>query len=195
VATGAFDPNATYYGETDKFYYKDGAGVLVQQGSLTRTHCGKNRTIPADNNASPDPTILGSNRKFTWYSGAYLNWYFSTQADPYVAAITANANGIPTSCTGGNAFAKYGRTRMNVTKQVLKDIVCQVNLVGDVRFGIAQYRNRANGTTDTNGGFVIEEVDVPNSNQQADLCRPSTRSTPIPTRRSPRRCSSSTPTT
>jgi type IV pilus assembly protein PilY1 len=70
---------------------------------------------------------------------------------------------------GGTGFAKYGRTRMNVTKQVLKDIVCQVNLVGDVRFGIAQYRNRANGTTDTNGGYVIEEVEVPSSNQQADL--------------------------
>lgn len=177
VVGGAFDPTATYYGENNKFYYKDGGGNLVQEGGLTRTHCGKTHTIPADNNASPDPTILGSNRKFTWYSGAYLNWLFSTQSDPYWGAtapaglrIDANANGIPTSCVGGTGFAKFGRTRMNVTKQVLKDIVCQVNLVGDVRFGIAQYRNRANGgATDTNGGYVIEEVEVPSSNQQADL--------------------------
>ena len=169
AAQGAFNPNATYWGENNKFYYKNAVGTLIQLGSLTRTHCGKTRTIPADNNASADPTILGGNKKYTWYSGAYLNWYFSTQADPYVADITSNSNGIPTSCVGGVAFAKYGRTRMNVTKQVLKDIVCQVNLVGEVRFGIAQYRNRANGTTDTNGAYVIEPVDVPSSNQQADL--------------------------
>ena len=172
---GAFDPTKTYYAISNKFYYIDGGGSLNQDGGPTRTHCGKTHTIPTDNNASPDPT-LDPNTKYTHVSGAYLNWLFSTESDPYWGAgapanlrIDSGSNGIPTSCVGGSSFGKYQRTRMNVTKQVLKDIVCQVNLVGEVRFGIAQYRNRANGVDDTNGGYVIEEVEVPNSNQQADL--------------------------
>ena len=43
VVGGAFDPTATYYGENNNFYYKDGGGNLVKEGSLTRTHCGKTR--------------------------------------------------------------------------------------------------------------------------------------------------------
>ncbi|MGH7289506.1 MAG: pilus assembly protein [Myxococcota bacterium] len=171
VATGAFDPTATYFAEGNNFKYRvGGVGPLLDGDSTTRTTCGKLRTIPTDANASPDDTILGSNKKYTWYSGAYLNWLFSDEATPYYADISSAGNGIPTSCVGGSTFAKYGRTRMNVTKQVLKDVVCQVNLVGQVRFGIAQFRNRApGGTSDTNGGFVIEELQVPSSNQQADL--------------------------
>lgn len=175
-ADGAFDPDAVYFGENNKFYYKLAGAAPVQDGSLTRTHCGRTRTIPADNNASADDTIIGQNKKYTWYSGAYLNWLFSAESDAYWGAtapanlrIDSGSNGIPTSCVGGAAFGRYQRTRMNVTKQVLKDIVCQVNLVGEVRFGIAQFRNRANATDDTNGGYVIEEVEVPTSNQQADL--------------------------
>jgi hypothetical protein len=172
---GAFDPTKTYYAISNKFYYIDAGGSLNQDGGPTRTHCGNTRTIPTDQNASPDPT-LDPNTKYTHVSGAYLNWLFSDESDPYWGAgapaglrIDSSTNGIPTSCVGGASFGKYQRTRMNVTKQVLKDIVCQVNLVGEVRFGIAQFRNRANNTTDTNGGYVIEEVQVPNSNQQADL--------------------------
>ncbi len=172
---GAFDPNKTYYGVGTRFYYIDAGGALNQDGSPTRTHCGRTHTIPTDQNASPDPT-LSANTKYTHYSGGYLNWLFSTQSDAYWGAgapaalrIDASGNGIPTSCVGGASFGRYQRTRMNVTKQVLKDIVCQVNLVGEVRFGIAQFRTRANSTTDTNGGYVIEEVQVPSSTQQADL--------------------------
>lgn len=172
--TGAFDPAATYYAVNNKFYYKL-AGVLVQDGSPTRTHCGRTHTIPTDANASPDPT-LDDNTKYTHYSGAYLNWLFSAESDPYWGAsapanlrIDASGNGIPTSCGGGASYGKYQRTRMNVTKQVLKDVVCQVNLVGDVRFGLAQFRQRANSAADANGGYVIEEVDIPNSGQLSDL--------------------------
>ena len=172
---GAFDPTATYYAVGSKFYYKDALGTLVLAGTTTQTHCGKTHTIPTDQNASPDPT-LDPNTKYTHLYGGYLNWLFSTESDPYwgplapaALRIDGQTNGVPSSCIGGAAFAKYGRTRMNVTKQVLKDIVCQVNLVGQVRFGVAQFRNRANGQTDTNGGYVIEPVDIPNSQQMSDL--------------------------
>ena len=172
--SGAFDPTATYYAINNKFYYKL-LGVLVQDGSPTRTHCGRTRTIPTDANASPDPT-LDPNTKYTHLSGAYLNWLFSAESDPYWGAgapdnvrIDASGNGIPTSCGGGSNYGKYQRTRMNVTKQVLKDVVCQVNLVGEVRFGLAQFRQRAPTSTDANGGFVVEEVAIPESGQLSDL--------------------------
>ncbi len=169
VATGAFDPTKTYYGRSQgsRFYVKNVGPGVTQYAGLTRTHCGKTRTIPADSDADTDPT-LDPNTAYTHYSGAYLNWLFSTQADPYIADINSGSNGNPTSCHPGN-YGKYRYTRMNLTKTVLKNIVCQVSLVGEVRFGIAQFRSRANGTADVNGGYVIEEVDIPNSGQQADL--------------------------
>jgi type IV pilus assembly protein PilY1 len=149
--TQAFDPNTTYLFTAD----------------VTVTVCNRTRTIFHDNKASQDPF---DNKRYTRYDGRYLNWLFSSQADTAYTEISANNNGFPSSCVGGTSFAKYQRTRMNVAKQVLKDVVCQVNLVGNVRFGIAVFRNMDNsGADDPNGGYVIEPIDTPTSNQQADL--------------------------
>ena len=170
AAAGAFDPNTIYVTVGNKFWTLDGNGNRIPNNnaglSSTRTHCGKTRTIFSDQNAGTDP-VTGT--KMTRWPGHYLNWYFSTAADPYIAALTANNNGIPSSCIGGAGFAQYQRTRMNVAKQVLKNVVCAVNLVGQVRFGIATYRDRGAGAQDANGGYVIEEIQIPSSNQQADL--------------------------
>jgi type IV pilus assembly protein PilY1 len=165
TADGAFDPSAIYYAENNKFYTYDGV-TLTNQGSTTRTHCGKTRTIYTDSKADTDPDL---NKRYTRWPGDYLNWYFSAAADAAYVQISQNNNGFPSSCVGGVSFARYQRTRLNVAKQVLKDVVCEVNLVGQVRFGVATYRDSGAGTDDPNGGYVIEEVDIPNSAQQADL--------------------------
>ena len=143
-----WDPDATYFVTSD----------------WTTTACGVTRTVYHDSNASKDP-VTGD--RVTRWDGRYLNWYFSSPvSDSAYAEIGLGNNGFPSSCVGGSAFARYKRTRMNVAKQVLKDVVCQVNLVGTVRFGIGIFRS---DDTDPNGAFVLEEIDVPSSNQQADL--------------------------
>ena len=166
AAAGAFDPNTIYYVLTNKFYTWDGVNPPVNRGSSTRTHCGRTRTIYSDSKADTDPVL---NKRYTRWPGAYLNWYFSAAADvPYLTIAQPN-NGFPSSCVGGLSFPKYQRTRMNVAKQILKDVVCEVNLVGQVRFGIATYRDTGAGTNDPNGGYVIEEVQVPVSATMASL--------------------------
>ncbi len=166
TASGAFDPNATYYAEGNDFYYRNSSGSLVGPLSMPLTHCGKTHTLPTDANASIDPAFTSPPHRWTRYTGAYLNWLFSAESDPYWSEISAKTNGVPSSCVGGAGFDLYGRTRMNVSKQILKDVVCQVNLIGQVRFGIAVFRS---DLSDPNGGFVLEPVDLPSSNQQADL--------------------------
>lgn len=148
----AFDPTQTY-GCT--YYLPSEVIISPANNDFQLTRCGRTRTIPVDSKRDDDMR----------YDGAYLNWYFSAAADPYISEILDGTNGFPSSCVGGSAFGKYRRTRMNVAKQVLKDVVCQVNLVGQVRFGIATFRD----ASDPNGGYVLEEVEIPTSNQQADL--------------------------
>ena len=169
--TGAFDPNETYFYDGQRFGRNDPVlGFVYHTGYGTQTHCGRTRTLINDSNASGNQGDLDNNkRKWTRYTGEYLNWIFSAEADTAWAQISNGSNGFPSSCVGGSAFGKYQRTRMNVAKQVLKDVVCQVNLVGQVRFGVGTYRAEGTGTDDPNGGYVIEEVEVPVSNQQADL--------------------------
>lgn len=160
-----FDPTATYTCNETDFPGGPSAGgaydptrdyFITSTGPFTR--CGVTRTLFID--AKRDDTMR--------YDGRYLNWLFSPEADAAYAEISQTNNGFPSSCVGGNSFPKYQRTRMNVAKQVLKDVVCQVNLVGQVRFGIATFR-KPGTANDPNGGFVLEPVEVPTSNQQADL--------------------------
>ena len=169
--TGAFDPNEVYFYDGQRFGRNDPVlGFVYHTNYGTQTHCGRTRTLINDSNAAGNQGDLDNNkRKWTRYTGEYLNWIFSAEADAAWAQISNGSNGFPSSCVGGNAFGKYQRTRMNVAKQVLKDVVCQVNLVGQVRFGIAIFRSEGTGTDDPNGGYVLEEVDFPTSNQQADL--------------------------
>ena len=168
--TGAFDPNAVYFFDGNRFGFYDALGGFQTLSNYkTQTHCGRTRDLIHDPNAAGSQIDLLNNNKWTRFTGAYLNWLFSAEADASWADITNGANGLPSSCVGGSSYAKYQRTRMNVAKQILKDVVCQVNLVGQVRFGIAVYRTEGTGTNDPNGGYVLEEVDVPTSNQQADL--------------------------
>ncbi len=156
-ANGAFNPADTYYIDTsNKFYYINGSGNKVQSGTSTRTHCGKTHTVPMD------PLAEGGQ---TRYEGAYLNWLFSTEADASWTDISSNTNGVPSVCIGGANYAKYKRTRMNTAKQILKEVVCEINVIGGVRVGLAVFRDES----DPNGGYVMEPIDLISGAQLGDL--------------------------
>jgi type IV pilus assembly protein PilY1 len=121
------------------------------------TACTRTRDIFTDKDMNED----------TRYTGRYLNWLFSPEADAAYLEIDQDANGFPSSCVGGNAFAKYKRARITTAKQVLKDVACESNLVVDIRFGLATFRMHRNG--DPNGGYVRVPVNEYNSNQAADF--------------------------
>lgn len=151
----SFDPNATYscanWSPTDTIFIS---------GNTSVTACGRTRTLYHDNKTGFD----------TRYRGNYLNWLFSPAADAAYAEIQQGSNGFPSSCVGGAAYAKYQRSRFTAAKQAVKEIVCEVNLVKDVRFGLAVFRAPGSGAgNDPNGGFVVEPVDFYNSGQAADF--------------------------
>jgi type IV pilus assembly protein PilY1 len=152
----AFDPTATY---SCSYYAPDTIGESINNNT-TLTRCGITRTLYHDNRT-------GFN---TRYRGNYLNWLFSPASNAAYAEIQQGNNGFPSSCVGGASFAKYQRSRMTAAKQAIQDIVCEVNLVRDVRFGLAIFRSPGSGSgSDSNGGFVIEPVDFYNSGQAADF--------------------------
>jgi type IV pilus assembly protein PilY1 len=121
------------------------------------TACTRTRDIFADKDMNED----------TRYTGRYLNWLFSPEADAAYLEIDQDGNGFPSSCVGGNAFAKYKRARITTAKQVLKDVACEANLVIDIRFGLATFRMHRNG--DPNGGYVRVPVAEYTSTQAADF--------------------------
>ncbi len=106
-----------------------------------------------------DAPLLLLNGTDTRWSGEYLNWYFSAAADPFVAAIISNTNGATSACLGGGTFSLFRRSRITAAKMVLREVVCQVNAAGAVRFGLAQFRRADSpGTSDPNGGYVAVPV-------------------------------------
>lgn len=98
-----------------------------------------------------DPTIPDATR----WEGHYLNWYFSAAATPYVSDIASLTNGTRSTCLGGGTFSKYRRSRVTAAKQILHDVICQVNQTGEVRFGLSKFRLGG----DPRGGYVRVPVD------------------------------------
>ena len=133
----AFDPTATpscgYYNNDSNYSYS------TNYSGLTR--CGKTIDLYFDPGTAP------YNNRIT---GRYLNWLFSPESDPYNAEINATNNGTYSSCLGGGTYDRYRRTRITAAKDVLREVICQVNAAGKVRFGIAQFRV----ASDPNGGHV-----------------------------------------
>lgn len=138
--------------------YTDGATYIFTSNQVNRTRCGITRTIFVDPN--------GTNGE-TRYQGRYLNWLFTAAANTAYAEIVLTNNGVPSPCLGGANYPKYQRTKMNVAKQVLKEIVCNTNLIGTVRFGVATFREPSG--SEANGGYVIEPMDTLTAAQQGDL--------------------------
>jgi type IV pilus assembly protein PilY1 len=79
-----------------------------------------------------------------------------------VTELNATTNGSFSSCLGGGTYSLYRRARVTAAKNILKDVICQVNAQGEVRFGLAQFRlssSQSDGNgTDVNGGFVLVPI-------------------------------------
>lgn len=126
----------------------------------TQTRCGTTRTYFAD----PEVTAAGNTTRFDY---RYLNWLHSLpNGDPRLAEIAAVNNGTYSACLqaeGYTTYSKYRRARVTAAKNVLREVICNVNQVGKVRFGFAQFR-LPGSANDPNGGFVrvpIHDYDAP----------------------------------
>jgi type IV pilus assembly protein PilY1 len=157
----AFDPSATpacaYWTNTNDFYsveasssdtFPDGASDTgFQSGShaITSTGC-----VTTAREIFVDP-LVEAKGEVTYWSGRYLNWYYSSAADTHVASITGTGNGTLSACVGGGSYDLYRRSRITAAQAILRQVICEVNTGGAVRFGLAQFRNGSN----PNGGYVV----------------------------------------
>ena len=124
--------------------------------SFTSSGC-----VSTSRNIFHDPAV-DVEGNWTRWDGKYLNWYYSAAATPYLTALTSTNNGTISSCLGGGTYSLYKRARVTAAKNILKDVICQVNAQGKVRFGLAQFRLSSNQTdgngTDVNGGYVLVPI-------------------------------------
>lgn len=140
----AFDPEVS----PSCSYYNDGTTYNFDS-TITMSRCGNTRTLYPDTGISGWTRILGS----------YLNWIFSDEADPYVADLAATDNGTRSMCLQNEGlpatYSKYRRSRITAAKEVLREVICNVNAAGDVRFGLAQFQD----DSDPRGGYVVVPID------------------------------------
>ncbi len=168
----AFDPAATPAGcnfwDNNGTYFLDQADGDAPSGPGdtrfgpgTYNRCGNIRTVfvdPVVQNASGDND--------TRWSGRYLNWYFSDAADAFANEILT-ATGTYSACVqndfGITNFSRFRRARVSAAQDVMREVVCNINQAGKVRFGLAEFR-LPGGSNDPNGGYVlvpIQDFDTP----------------------------------
>ena len=138
--------------------------MLDDDGFGVRRFAPGNYTLPG----SPTGCVTSSREIFsdplvdpndyTRWDGHFLNWYFSSANATAAAQMVATNNGSLSACLGGGTFSRYRRTRVTAAKTVLREVICQVNAAGSVRFGIAQFRRAETGDNDPNGGFVAVPI-------------------------------------
>jgi type IV pilus assembly protein PilY1 len=144
-------PTCTAFSNSSNYYYTS--------TQSNRTYCSNTRHIYVDPAVSPAES--------TRYTGQYLNWLFSDAADGAWAEIQLTNNGIASLCTGGSNYSLYRRTRITAAKRALTEIVCEINQLTAVKFGLGIFRNATQG--DPNGGFVIEAIDEYDATHAANL--------------------------
>ncbi len=165
----AGDPTCNYWNESATYYV--GSSSLTSDTTATSGDTdgfrSGNYSISSSGCVSTSRTIfhdpaVDAEGNWTRWDGKYLNWYYSAAADPYVAEITSTTNGTFSGCLGGGSYSLYRRSRVTAAKNILKDVICQVNAQAEVRFGLAQFRRSASQSdgngSDTNGGYVLVPV-------------------------------------
>ncbi|MGH0037787.1 MAG: pilus assembly protein [Myxococcota bacterium] len=144
------DPSCNYYNDSSTYSYSS---------NWTATRCGNSRTIYED----PD---IGNSTRVT---GRYLNWLFSDESAAYQAEIASTNNGVTSACLVAQGepatYAKYRRSRITAARQVLREVICQVNAVGEVRFGISKFYRGS----DPKGGYVSVPIDDYDADHGAHL--------------------------
>jgi type IV pilus assembly protein PilY1 len=132
----SFDPDATY----DCSYYSSNYTYYLSS-TKTLTRCGRTRTIYHDPSGS-----------YTWYSGKYLNWIYSSQ-NTVQSEIDDNNNGVRI-CQGPGSptYGKYQLNRLSSAKRVVLDTMCEVLESKEIRFGLSVFRGA--DENDPNGGYI-----------------------------------------
>jgi type IV pilus assembly protein PilY1 len=161
-----FNNNADYFvDDADGDTSLSGASdTQFRSGSYTIS--GGSGCVTSAREIFDDPALKVGD--YTRWSGHYLNWYYSTANAAFVPNIVATSNGTLSACLGGGTYSRYRRARVTAAKTVLREVICQVNAAGAVRFGLAQFRRVGSGS-DPNGGFVAVPINdylvggVPNS--------------------------------
>jgi type IV pilus assembly protein PilY1 len=176
----AFDPTViptcTYWQDTATYHVNSDYSDNPSSGDTT-FRPRSSWTIPTTSgcvtsarNIFIDSAVQAEGNSTRW-DGRYLNWYYSAAADPYVSQITNTTNGTFSSCLGGGTYTLYRRARVTAAKNILRDVICQVNAQGEVRFGLAQFRRAKTGQSDhippgppfpdgsdANGGYVLVPI-------------------------------------
>jgi type IV pilus assembly protein PilY1 len=148
-ACNYFDNNRNYKIDPDSTDITPGGGSDTTFAPGTYPIVGTNCVTQAreifDDPAVSAVLVSSGNYEETQWSGHYLNWYYSAASAAYISEIVATANGTFSACIGGGTYGLYRRARVTAAKIVLKDVICQVNAAGAVRFGIAQFRRSGRG--------------------------------------------------
>lgn len=145
-----FDPEAptscNYYTSEQQWQASDFNASYAR----TSTRCGTTRTYYGD----PEVFAAGNRMRF---DPRYLNWIHSLpNGDPRLTELASTNNGLYSACLqaeGYTTYGKYRRARVTAGKAVLREVICNVNQAGEVRFGLGQFREPG-GSGDPNGGYV-----------------------------------------
>jgi hypothetical protein len=144
-----------------KTYFGIGGNPADITVTVANVNCDRTRTLW-------DPSSTDAKSVETIYRGRYLNWYFSAEADPWVAEIeTATTTGP--GCKGIEHPDVYRRTRFQASKQVMLDVLC-IAEAKNVRFALANYRSAEDAPgTDPNGGYLVSDLGRSNPNHAIEL--------------------------
>lgn len=162
-----YDPSAVntcnYWGDSTDYFVDPSDGDTFPSGSGDTNFRSGTYTISSPGCVNTPREIFHDTAVWargidTRWSGHYLNWYFSSANAVAAAEIVLTANGNLSACLGGGTYSRYRRARVTAAKTVLREVICQVNAAGSVRFGIAQFR-RSGSSGDPNGGFVAVPIE------------------------------------
>jgi len=152
----ALSPTCQYWSNSLTYYVTTSSSDSFPSGSSDRTFRPGFHNISSGGCTSTnreifiDPAVQANGSSTRW-SGRYLNWLYSAEADPYLDEVVAAGNGTYSACVGGGTYDLYRRSRVTAAQQILKQVICEVNAAGAVRFGLAQFRRGS----DPNGGYVV----------------------------------------
>ncbi|MCB9723521.1 MAG: hypothetical protein H6748_05685 [Spirochaetaceae bacterium] len=151
----AFDPAGAY--DCNVF---SAATTYVLGSSANFTFCGRTRRLYHDSAST------GGTR----YTGAYLNWYFSS-ANTHQTEINNSTNGtILCPVSGTTTYPKYQINRLTAAKRVVLDTMCEVLATKNIRFGLSIFREARDASwVDPNGGFVQVGIDDDSSTHRTAL--------------------------
>jgi type IV pilus assembly protein PilY1 len=143
-----YDPTTNYTCSTGHF----ASNFSRTSDGTWSGRCGvaSNRTLYVD-------AALGGTA--TRFVANYVRYLWTLSDANYSTLVNATAaNGACAQSLGASAsYHKYRRSRIISARDIVRNVVCDVNAAGEVRFGLSIFR-KAGGSGDPNGGYVLVPV-------------------------------------